>query len=180
MRGPDDQTPASVPLSCLGFHCLSLGNLGNFFISIIFLLPEQIPFSLLFTLCEVCWEVERNQLSLPGSGVLLHASPGVSWHFSLDLSAAPRNWVGQDTLGPSVRRRGPLSSSPGLLGISVRVSPAQDFTLLLHPFAILTSRESPASWECQGGKGASGTSVQPSQTGKPRHREASDQKPHWV
>lgn len=146
VQGPDDQTPASVPLNHLGFHCLSLGNFGNFFfISSIFQLPEQIPFSLLFTLCEVCWEVEMNQLSLPGSGILLHASPGVSWHFSLDLSAAPRSRVGQDTPGPSVRLRGPLSSSPALLGISVRVSPAQDFTLLLHPFTILTSRESPAS-----------------------------------
>ena len=179
MWGPNDQTPASVPLSYLGFHCLSLGNFGNFFISIIFLLPEQIPFSLLFTLCEVCWEVERNQLSLPGSRVLLHASPGVSWHFSLDLRAAPRNWVGQDTPGPSVRRRGPLSSSPALLGISVSLS-SPGLHSPIDPFAILTSRESPASWECQGGKGSSGTSVHPSQTGKPRHREASDQKPHWV
>lgn len=56
-----------------------------------------------------------NQLSLPGSGILLHASPGVSWHFSLDLSAAPRSRVGQDTPGPPARLRGPLSSSPALL-----------------------------------------------------------------
>lgn len=31
VRGPDGQTPASVPLNHLRFHCLSLGNFDHFF-----------------------------------------------------------------------------------------------------------------------------------------------------
>ena len=71
-----------------------------------------------------------TNFSLPGSGVLLHASPGASWHFSLDLRAAPRSRVDPDTPGPSVRCRDPLSSSPALLGISVRDSSVAS---LYHP-----------------------------------------------